>query len=73
VANSGDGGSNDEESGREMGASLGREEGEIGARRIYREMEGRGKVAGERQRKGRSVGFKAPLVAGGNGEEKRKL
>jgi hypothetical protein len=56
VANSGDGGggSNGEESER-VGASSGREEGGRGARRIYREMEGRREVAGERGRGGRGL------------------
>jgi hypothetical protein len=50
VANSGDGGggSNDEESERKKGAISGTEEGERGARRIYREREGRREVTGER-------------------------
>jgi hypothetical protein len=55
--------------------SSGREEGERGARRIYREREGRREVAEERE--GRS-GSSLPLMSsvsmeGGNGEEKRKL
>jgi hypothetical protein len=64
VANSGDGGggSNGEESEREKGASSGREEGERGARRIYRERE-RGEGRGRRgERKGRP-GSSRPLMS----------
>jgi hypothetical protein len=57
------------------GASSGREEGERGARRIYREREGRREVA--REREGRPVSsmplMLSVLIEGGNGEEKRKL
>jgi hypothetical protein len=49
---SGDGGdgSNDEESEREKGASSGREVGERSSADLYREREGRGEGAEERER-----------------------
>jgi hypothetical protein len=74
--NSGDGGggSNGEESEIEKGASSGREEEERSSAAIYREREGRGEVAGEREN-GRSVLQGAidgvSINGGGVGREKQ--
>jgi hypothetical protein len=77
VTSSGDGGdgSNGEESEREKGASSGREVGERSSAGLYREREGRGEGAEEREVSGRC--FKAidgvGIYGGESGEEKQSI
>jgi hypothetical protein len=62
VTSSGDGGggSNCEESEREKGASSGREVGKRSSTSLYRDREGRGEGAEERER--RPIGASRPLM-----------